>query len=81
MGRGAADSRIAARARQNDFLVRTNGTDFLRPERRRGIAIPYCPENTLQAHEIAARVDEVGATIPDQADLPAVTWLREERRR
>lgn len=79
--KGVGDSQIAEHARRHDRLVLTNDTDFLGPRRQHGISVLYCPENTMPAHEIAARVDEVGRMIPDQTDLPKITWLTEEGRR
>lgn len=44
LGKGAEDPPIARYARRNDFVLLTNDADFLRPDRREGLQILYCPE-------------------------------------
>ena len=46
LGKGTDDPPIARYARANDSVLLTNDADFLRPERRQGVKILYCPDNT-----------------------------------
>lgn len=78
LGKGTTDAAIAASAREHDYVVLTNDTDFLRPERRRGFKVLYCPQNSVRAHEIVEIIVELVSIIPDQDNLPPVTWVTEE---
>lgn len=78
VGPDTEDSPIAEHARQNGYLVLTNDTDVLRPERRQGLSVLYCPENAMRAHEVARLVDTLAETIPEQSDLPTVTYVTDE---
>lgn len=73
--KGTADPPIARHVRQNDMGLLTNDADFLRAERREGVRLLYVPDSAMPAHRIATLVDELAAMIPDQADLPEVTWI------
>lgn len=77
-GPGTDDSPIAEHPRQNDYLMLTNDTDFLRPERQQGLAVLYCPENAMRAHKIAQLIDALAEVIPEQSDLPTVTYITDE---
>jgi predicted nuclease of predicted toxin-antitoxin system len=78
LGKGVDDPPIADYARENEYLVLTNDTDFLQPDRRRGLTILYCPENAMRAQRLASLVDTLAAIVPNSSDLPAVTWITEE---
>ena len=78
LGKGVEDPPIVEHALENDYLVLTNDTDFLRPGRRQDVSVLYCPANAMRAHEIVALIGELETIIPDQTDLPAVTWITDE---
>lgn len=78
LGKGVGDPAVAVHARENDYVVLTNDTDFLRPEGRQGCKVLYCPDNTKRASEIVALIDDLSSIIPEQADLPTVTWVTDE---
>lgn len=80
LGKGTEDPEIAAHAREHGYVVLTNDTDFLRPERREGVKVLYCPDNAMRADEIVALVGDLETMIPNQADLPAVTWVTDDIR-
>ncbi|WP_157972566.1 DUF5615 family PIN-like protein [Saliphagus sp. LR7] len=80
LGKGTEDPTVAAHAREHGYVVLTNDTDFLRPERRQGLTVLYCPENAMRAHEVASLIGELETVVPEQDDLPAVTWVTDNLR-
>ena len=75
IGKGTRDQPIARAARQEGRLLLTNDTDFLDADRRHDVSVLYCPDNAMRAHDIARLIGELESTIPDQRDLPGVTWI------
>lgn len=72
---GAADARVIEHARENGRLVLTHDSHYLDPERRGEVGVLYAPDNELGPGELADRIDQLKRYVPDQADLPGVTYL------
>ena len=77
LGKGSTDRSVTEQAQADEALILTNDSDFLRPAQRQDLMVLYVPENTLDAHDIASRVDALAELVPNQSDLSAVTWLSE----
>lgn len=72
---GVDDEAIVNYAREHGFVVLTHDDDFLLPAYRDTVSILYYSDDTMDAHEIATRVEEVIEYVPDQSDLPPITNL------
>jgi predicted nuclease of predicted toxin-antitoxin system len=72
---GVSDEAIVEYARVHDAVVLTHDDDFLHPTVSEGISILYYSDDTLDASEIATRVDQLTQIVPDPDDLPSVTNL------
>jgi len=79
VGKGAGDAEIRTYCPQHDYLLLTNDTDFLRPEVRQELQVVYVPGNAPRAYNMAPRIEKLASIIPDQDDLPPLTWLTHER--
>ncbi|MFB6233206.1 MAG: DUF5615 family PIN-like protein [Haloarculaceae archaeon] len=79
VGKGTSDQSVAEYARENSYAILTNDTDFLRSGPSQTTVL-YCPEHAMRAGKIARLIDKLAEMIPDQADLPAITWVTEETR-
>jgi uncharacterized protein with PIN domain len=77
---GIDDETILAVARERGYVVLTHDADFLNPERRGSVPVVYYGDDTIDAAEIADRVDELISWVSDPEDLPPVTNLTEGRR-
>lgn len=56
-GTGATDEEIARHAEETDAVLLTNDSDFLDPSMFPDVTVFYYPENHLEAHRLAARVE------------------------
>lgn len=75
LGKGTSDADVSDHARENDYAVLTHDSHYLESRLNDGIAVLYAPDNELGPGEIAALVDRLASAVPEQRDLPAVTYL------
>lgn len=78
LGKGTDDTRILEYAREEGLILLTNVTDVLKPDHREEITVLYCPANTMRGDEIVALIDEFESIIPNQSDLPEISWITED---
>lgn len=62
-------------ARENGYAVLTHDSHYLEPRLNEGIEVLYAPENELGPGELADLVDRLTGYVPDQRDLPDVTFV------
>lgn len=72
---GVGDEKIVDYACEREYIILTHDDDFLLPEYREIVPILYYSDDTIDAYEIADRVDEVVQYVPDPSDLPPITNL------
>jgi arginase family enzyme len=74
-GLGASDEAVAAHAREIDAVVLTNDEDFLDPSLFPEVTVFYYPENHLEAHRLAERVESALRFLTDTNELPDRLFL------
>lgn len=75
LGFGATDRAIADHAEAEGYVLPTHDDDFLLPGYADDVPVPYYSDDTLDADEIADRVDRLTRYAPERGDLPDVTTL------
>ena len=77
LSEGVDDDTIATYAHENDAIVLTHDPDFLDPETRSGVSVLYYADDTMDSSEIADRVVKLIEWVPDPADVPPLTNLKQ----
>lgn len=73
-GQSSDDDEVATYARENNYVLLTNDTDFL-DEGWSDLTVLYFPDNGAPGHELASRVVEQQDYYPTQANLPETYFL------
>jgi len=76
-GKGSDDPELAAYAREHDYVILTNDTDFLDESKYPDVTVLFYANNRLSGHELARRVEELASLVPEQDDLPRETYLND----
>lgn len=75
-GSGSPDDRVAGFSSDRDRLLVTNDDDdFLGESTYPDLVVLYCPDNAVDGHVLAARIDELASLVPDPTDLGRTTFL------
>lgn len=72
---GADDREVAAFAREKDAALLTNDRGFLDDEVYPDLSVLLYSDNRAQAYELAGMIDELTEYVPNQDNLPRVTYL------
>lgn len=72
------DAEVATYARENDYAILTNDTDFLDSAAFPDVRVLLYTDNRALAHELAAMVERLTTYYPSQSDLPREFYLSEE---
>lgn len=76
-GTGTSDDLVATYARDRDCLLLTNDDDFLDDAKFPEIKVLYYPDNSVPAHVLARRVEDLVSLVSEPDDLGRVTFLTE----
>ena len=74
MGKGTADAEVSNYAGENGYAVLTHDSHYLEAQLNEAIAVLYAPDNELGPDEVATFVDRLASVVPEQRDLPRVTY-------
>jgi hypothetical protein len=72
---GVTDEEIGDYAREHEYAILTHDDDFLLPEYTEAVSVRYYSDDTIDAYELANRVDEVSQYVPNSSYLPPITNL------
>jgi len=76
-GQESTDEEIVAFARENDYVILTNDSDFLVPDLGDDVRVFYFPDNEASAHELTQRIVLLQNYYETQNDLPGEVYLTE----
>jgi hypothetical protein len=77
-GQESTDEEIVAFARENDYVILTNDSDFLVPDLAGDVCVLYFPDNGASAHGLTQRIVFLQNYYDSQDELPDEIYLTED---